>query len=119
MSTVAVRGIRARGYHGVLPAERRDGQDFVVDVVMAVDVTEAAATDDLAATVDYALVAGQVVAVVEGDPVNLIETLAQRVADQVLQHWRVQQVEVTVHKPQAPVGVPFEDVTVTIERGRA
>lgn len=117
--TVAVRGIRARGFHGVLPEERRDGQDFVVDVVMALDTAPAAASDDLDATVDYALVAQRVVAVVEGEPVNLIETLAQRLATVVLEQRKVQEVEVTVHKPQAPVGVPFGDVVVTIARGRS
>ena len=114
--TVAVRGIRARGFHGVLPEERRDGQDFVVDVALSFDTRPAARADDLAFTVDYAQVAADVVAAVEGEPVDLIETLAARIAAGVLTDARVQRVEVTVHKPQAPVGVPFDDVTVTIVR---
>ena len=114
--TVAVRGIRSRGFHGVLPEERRDGQDFVVDVVMSFDTRPAAGSDDLALTVDYAAVSADVVAVVAGDPVDLVETLAARIADAVLAHARVERVEVTVHKPQAPVGVPFDDVVVTISR---
>ena len=114
--TVAVRGIRARGFHGVLPEERRDGQDFVVDVVMSFDTRPAASSDDLTLTVDYSAVAADVVAVVAGDPVDLVETLAARIADVVLAHARVERVEVTVHKPEAPVGVPFDDVVVTISR---
>lgn len=115
---VAVHGIRARGFHGVLPDERRDGQDFVADVVMTIDTRPAAASDDLNLTVDYAGVAADVVGVLSGEPVDLIETVAARIADAVLQRERVQAVEVTVHKPQAPVGVPFSDVSVSIQRTR-
>lgn len=118
LDLVAVRGIRAHGHHGVFDHERRDGQTFVVDVRLAVDTRPAAAADDLALTVDYGAVAARVVAVVEGEPVDLVETLAQRVADTVLAVEGVAAVEVTVHKPEAPVGVPFEDVTVTIVRRR-
>jgi len=115
---VAIRGIRARGHHGVLPQERRDGQEFVVDVVMRFDTSPAAAADDLALTVDYSGVAARVVAVVSGEPVDLIETLAARIAEAVLIDERVDGVDVTVHKPDAPVGVPFDDVAVTIVRQR-
>ena len=118
LDLVAVRGIRDRGHHGVLEHERREGQTFVVDVALAIDTRAAAAADDLALTVDYGAVAARVVAVVEGEPVDLVETLAQRVADVVLEHGRVAAVEVTVHKPEAPVGVPFDDVAVTIVRRR-
>jgi dihydroneopterin aldolase len=114
---ITLSGIRAHGHHGVLPEERRDGQVFVVDVVLHVDTRPAAASDDLAATVDYAAVATAVTGVVTGEPVDLIETLAQRVADQCLAIDLVHRVEVTVHKPEAPVGVPFEDVSVSIHRG--
>ena len=115
---VAVHGIRARGFHGVLPEERRDGQDFVVDVVMTIDVAPAAAADDLALTVDYSGVAADVVAILTGEPVDLIETLAERIAAAVLVRERVEATEITVHKPQAPVGVPFGDVSVTVRRAR-
>jgi dihydroneopterin aldolase len=118
LDLVAVRGISARGFHGVHDHERREGQVFVVDVGLAVDTRAAAAADDLALTVDYGVVAQKVVAVVEGDPVDLVETLAQRVADTVLAVDGVAAVEVTVHKPEAPVGVPFQDVVVTIVRHR-
>lgn len=115
---IVVRGIRARGHHGLLPEERRDGQVFVVDVVLTLDLTQAASSDDLAATVDYADVAGAVVEQIVGEPCDLIEALAGRIADRVLLDARVDEVEVTVHKPQAPVGVPFDDVFVSLRRGR-
>jgi dihydroneopterin aldolase len=118
LDVVAVRGIRGRGYHGVLPHERRDGQPFVVDVALHLDTAPAAADDDLARTVDYGGVSSRVLSVIEGEPVNLVETLAQRVADACLADPRVQLVDVTVHKPAAPVQVPVDDVAVSIRRGR-
>jgi 7,8-dihydroneopterin aldolase/epimerase/oxygenase len=119
MDRITVRGIRSRGFHGVFSSERREGQDFVVDVVLSLDTSAAAASDDVATTVDYGNVAQQVVDVVAGAPVNLIETLAQRLADACLAEPRVQQVEITVHKPRAPIAVPFDDVSVTVVRSRA
>lgn len=113
---IALHGLRGRGRHGVLDHERRDGQGFVVDVVLGLDTRAAAASDDLADTVDYGGLARRVVDLVEGPPVDLIETLAQRIADLVLAEPLVNEVEVTVHKPQAPVTVPFDDVTVSIRR---
>ena len=115
---IAVTGIVARGFHGVLEHERREGQTFVVDIALGVDTRAAAASDDLAHTVDYSAVAADVVALVSGEPVDLIETLAQRIADACLARDLVDSVEVVVHKPDAPVGVPFGDVTVSIVRRR-
>jgi dihydroneopterin aldolase len=115
---VALRGLRARGHHGVFPREREEGQTFVVDLVLGLDTRSAAADDDLAKTVHYGVVAEEVVAVVAGEPVDLIETLAQRIADTCLKHEPVQEVEVVVHKPDAPITVPFDDVTITIRRSR-
>ncbi len=115
---IQVRGIEAFGYHGVLPEEREQGQPFVVDLVVQTDVSDAAAADDLTETVDYSLLAREAVSVIEGEAYNLIETVAVRIANQVLTHDRVASVEVTVHKPQAPVGVAFTDVAVTVERSR-
>lgn len=115
---IVLHGLRARGRHGVLDAEREQGQVFVVDVALSLDTGVAAAQDDLAATVDYGAVARSVVGVVEGEPVQLLETLAARVAEECLRDSAVTEVEVTVHKPQAPIPVPFEDVTVTIRRRR-
>ena len=118
MDRVALSGLKARGYHGVFPEERKEGQTFVVDLVLGLDTRPAAADDDLAKTVHYGVVAEEVVAVVEGEPVYLIETLAERIAQACLKHEGVQEVEVRVHKPNAPITVPFDDVTVTITRSR-
>ena len=115
---VALRGLRARGRHGCLPAERELGQEFVVDVVLGLDMRPAAAQDDLSRTVDYGTLAGRLVSLIEGPPVNLIETLAERLAADCLDHENVEEVEVTVHKPSAPIPYPFADVTVTIHRSR-
>lgn len=112
-------GLRVHGHHGVLADERREGQLFVVDVGLDVDTAPAAASDDLADTVDYADLAGRLAAVVSGEPVALIETLAQRLADVCLVDPRVSAAEVTVHKPEAPVGVPCDDVVVRINRRRS
>lgn len=113
---IRLTGVRARGFHGVFAHERRDGQDFVVDVVMSVDLARAGASDDLRHTVHYGEVAADVVAVIEGEPRDLIESLAAEIAEVVLARPLVEAVEVTVHKPQAPVGVPFGDVEVVVRR---
>ncbi|MEU8382618.1 dihydroneopterin aldolase [Streptosporangium sp. NPDC048865] len=114
-----VRGLRVRGRHGVLAAERELGQEFVVDVTLFLDTAPAAAGDDLTRTVHYGELAEDLARVVEGEPVDLIETLAQRLADVCLARELVQAAEVSVHKPAAPIPLPFDDVIVTITRGRA
>jgi len=118
LDEVVLRGLRARGRHGVFDWERERGQPFVVDVVLRFDTRPAAAGDDLAKTVDYGSLAEGVVALVEGEPVALVETLAQRIAEAVLAHPFVEETEVTVHKPEAPVTVPVDDVAVRITRRR-
>ena len=115
---IVLQGISAKGYHGVLDFEKRDGQTFVVDVTMAADLSAAGASDDLADTVNYAEVAGDVVALIQGESLDLIEALAARIADKVLTRPLVEAVEVVVHKPQAPVGHPFTDVQVRVFRER-
>ncbi len=119
LDQVALRGLRVRGRHGVLEAETALGQVFVLDVVLHLDTRPAAADDDLTRTVHYGELAEAVAAVVAGEPVRLVETLAQRVADVALAAAPVAAVDVTVHKPHAPVTVPFDDVTVRIRRWRA
>ncbi len=118
LDRLALRGVRARGRHGVHDHERRDGQEFVVDAVLGLDARSAAAGDDLSRTVDYGGLATRLVAVVTGEPVRLIETLAQRLAQVCLAEPAVMEVEITVHKPQAPLAIAFEDVSVTISRRR-
>ncbi|MEU7936224.1 dihydroneopterin aldolase [Microbispora bryophytorum] len=116
--TVRLTGLRARGRHGCLPAERELGQEFVIDVALRFDTAPAAAADDLTLTVDYGALAVELVHIVEGEPVNLIETLAERLAAACLAHELVEEAEVSVHKPAAPIPLPFGDVVVTIRRGR-
>ena len=115
---IALSGLVVRGFHGVFDFERRDGQDFVIDVVLEVDTTAAARTDDLTQTVHYGELASALADVVAGEPVNLIETLAQRLADVCLADARVTSATVTVHKPGAPIPLQFGDVAVTITRTR-
>lgn len=116
---IRLTGLRAYGFHGVLPHEREHGQEFVVDACLRVDTGPAAATDDLTLTVDYGGLADRLAAVVTGAPVDLIETLADRLAQVCLADARVFEVEITVHKPSAPVHVLVKDVSVTIRRGRS
>ncbi|WP_295790984.1 dihydroneopterin aldolase [uncultured Microbacterium sp.] len=116
---ITLTGVRAFGYHGVYPDEKREGQEFVVDAVLELSLRRAAETDDVVDTVHYGELAERLVAVVAGEPVDLLETLAQRLVDDVLSDARVDAVTITVHKPQAPITVPFGDVSVTITRGRS
>jgi 7,8-dihydroneopterin aldolase/epimerase/oxygenase len=118
LDRIVVRGIRAHAHHGVYAFEREQGQLFVVDASLELDTAPAAAGDDLELTVNYAELAQQLRAVLSGEPVNLLETLAQRLADVCLAHELVQAVEITVHKPEAQLGVPFDDVTVVVRRER-
>ncbi|ACV09738.1 2-amino-4-hydroxy-6-hydroxymethyldihydropteridine diphosphokinase [Jonesia denitrificans] len=114
--TITLTGLQATGYHGVLSSERDNGQTFIVDVTLALDTQVAARTDDLTETVNYALLAEDIHGVITGEPVNLIETLAQKIAETVLSYAQVSACTVTVHKPQAPISVAFGDVAVTISR---
>jgi dihydroneopterin aldolase len=116
--SIRLSGLRVRGHHGVFEHERRDGQEFVVDVELHVDTRTAAASDDLADTIDYGVLAQHLAEVVGGDPVDLIETLAERLADVCLADDRVGTATVTVHKPHAPIPLQFEDVAVRITRTR-
>ena len=115
---VALRGVAGFGYHGVFPEERSQGQRFLVDVTCTLDLAAAAAGDDLARTVDYGVLAQAIVADIERDPLNLIEALADRVARTCLDARGVSAVEVTVHKPEAPMPVEVADVAVTLTRSR-
>lgn len=116
---ISIEGITARGLHGVYPQEREKGQEFSVDIQMTVDTRVAAVTDDLTYTVDYSQVAVEVSRILQGTPVNLLETLADTIARRILAFPRVQAVSVQVHKPQAPLGVPFSDLTLSIHRNQS
>jgi dihydroneopterin aldolase len=115
---LAVLGIECYGHHGVLDFERREGQTFVIDLALGVDTTPAAVSDDLRDTVDYGSLVAAVKAAVETDPVDLIETLAQRISDVCLLDDRVEWARVTVHKPDAPIEATFADVALTITRSK-
>ncbi|MEQ3551996.1 dihydroneopterin aldolase [Pseudonocardia nematodicida] len=117
---IELSGLRVRGHHGVFAHEKRDGQEFVVDLVVHADLSAAAASDDLADTLDYGVLAQRAAAILGGPSHDLIESVAGAVADDVLAaDERVREVEVTLHKPSAPIPLTFADVAVVIRRGRS
>ena len=118
LDELRVTGVECYGYHGVFEHEKREGQPFVVDLTLGLDTRAAAASDDLRDTVDYGSLVAAVKAAVEADPVDLIETLAQRLSDVCLRDVRVEWARITVHKPDAPIEATFGDVTLTITRER-
>jgi dihydroneopterin aldolase len=115
---IELRGLTVRGHHGVFEHERLYGQDFVVDITVWIDLAVAAASDDLADTVDYGALAQLAADVVAGPPRDLIETVAAEIADEVMVDVRLHAVEVVVHKPDAPIPLTFSDVAVVARRSR-
>ena len=115
---IELRGLKVRGNHGVFDHERRDGQDFVVDITVWIDLAPAAASDDLADTVDYGGLAQRAADIVGGPARQLIETVAAEIADDVMRDERIHAVEVVVHKPGAPIPLEFVDVAVVARRSR-
>ena len=118
MDQIRLTGVRAVGKHGVLDFEHERAQTFVVDATLFLDLAPAGHSDDLHDTVDYGAIAKGIVAIIEGDHVDLIEKLADRIASMILEYPAVARTQVTVHKPSAPIVVPFDDVSVTVERSR-
>lgn len=120
LDRIVVRGLAGLGHHGVLEFERAQGQPFVIDVALHLDTRTAAAGDDLTATVHYGELAEELLAILTGEPVDLLETLAQRLADACLaRSERIAAVDLVVHKPQAPIPAHFEDVELVIRRTRS
>lgn len=115
---IELRGLKVRGNHGVFAHERADGQDFVVDITVWMDLSRAAASDSLTDTYDYGLLAQRAAAIVSGPARDLIETVAAEIAEEVMGDPRVQAVEVTLHKPNAPIPLTFADVAVVARRAR-
>jgi 7,8-dihydroneopterin aldolase/epimerase/oxygenase len=115
---IELRGLTVRGHHGVFEHERRDGQDFVIDVTVWIDLHQAAASDNLAETLDYGELAQRAAGIVAGPPRDLIETVAAEIAEDVMSDERVHAVEVVVHKPAAPIPLTFSDVAVVARRSR-
>ena len=113
---IRIEGIEAFGYHGVFPQEKREGQTFLVDVDIETSFDQAIAHDDVAYTVDYGVVAERVAEIIQGEPADLIETVCDRIVTMVLSLERVKATRVTIHKPQAPISVPFAGVSVSIRR---
>jgi dihydroneopterin aldolase len=118
MDRITLSGVTAVGHHGVFDFERREGQPFVVDAVLHLDFAKAAASDDVRDTAHYGEVAERIKDWITGEPLNLIEALAVRIADDLLGRFSIRAVDVTVHKPQAPIEVPFGDVAVSVHRER-
>ncbi len=118
LDRIDLRGISARGRHGLFTFERENGQPFIADVSLGLDLKPAASTGDLSKTVDYGTLSQRIHDAIATQPVDLIETLALRMVDLCLEYEPVQWVSVTVHKPEAPIAVTFSDVAVTIERSR-
>ncbi|GAA5154668.1 hypothetical protein GCM10025768_26170 [Microbacterium pseudoresistens] len=118
LDQITLTGLTVFGRHGVFAHERADGQEFTIDLTLHLPLKDAAASDDVADTVHYGELAEKVAAIVAGEPVDLIETLAARIADAALEDERVRMVAVTVHKPHAPIPLTFADVSVTVHRGR-
>ena len=113
---LTISGVQCFAHHGVFDFERRQGQAFVIDLTLGLDTAPAAATDDLQDTVDYGTLVARVKVAMESDPVDLIETVAQRIADVCLTDGRVEWARVTLHKPDAPIDATFRDVALTITR---
>ena len=117
--SIKITGVKAVGFHGVFPEERRDGQEFIVDAELNLDLAPAGDSDDLSKTIDYSKVAEVIHNEIVGNPVDLIEALATRISKRILGEFKpVESVKVTVHKPSAPIAVNFGDVSVSIERYR-
>lgn len=119
LDEIVLTGLTVFGHHGVFDFERRDGQEFTIDLRLMLPLSKPAASDDVLDTVHYGELADKVAAIVAGEPVNLIEKLAERIADAVLEDERVQLATVTVHKPHAPIQQTFTDVAVVVHRGRS
>jgi len=113
---IAITGIRGFGYHGLFDSEKKSGQEFIVDIRIEADLSEACQSDQIGSTIDYGKVALRVKELIETGSFNLIERLAEVIAESVKQEFQAKFVEVTVHKPSAPVDLEFEDISVTIKR---
>lgn len=115
---VALNGLRVFGYHGVFDNEKRDGQEFLVDITVWADLAEASRSDEVDDTLHYGVLAERAAAVVAGPSRDLVETVAAEIADDIMKDGRPHAAEVTIHKPSAPIPLTFDDVSVTIRRSR-
>ncbi len=114
-----IAGIEGHGYHGLFDVERENGQPFIVDVELELDLSTAGKSDNLNDSIDYNDVSILIHNEIVGPPVKLIETLAENISSKILKAYpTVQEIKTTVHKPRAPISVSFGDVSVTIKRER-
>lgn len=119
MDCITLKGLTFFGYHGCFREEQRNGQPFIIDATLFLDLQSAGASDDLMQTVDYSLVYDEIKVIVQGHPFNLVEGVAERIASVILEKFpKVQAVEITVHKPQAPISGIFADASITVKRQR-
>jgi len=116
MDEIAITGIRGFGYHGLFEHEKKDGQEFFVDIRITADLSSAGQSDRIESTIDYGKVAIRVKELIETNSFNLIERLAEVIAERLKSEFAVDAIEVTVHKPNAPVGIDLRDISVTIRR---
>lgn len=116
---IKVTGVEGLGYHGLYDTEREIGQPFVVDVVLKLDLEKAGQTDEIQYTVDYNDIAQLIYNEIVGPPMKLLETMAEKICQKIFAAYPpIEEIEVTVHKPRAPISVPFGDVSITIKRER-
>jgi dihydroneopterin aldolase len=116
---ITITGIHGYGHHGLFENERSNGQDFYVDLILNLDLSQAAQSDAIEDTVNYAEITELTHQEITTDPVNLIEKLAYRIAERILSsHPKVKAITVTVHKPQAPVGLKVQDISVIVNKTR-
>ena len=116
---IKVTGIEALGYHGLYDSEREIGQPFVVDVELSLDLQQAGKTDDLTFSIDYNDIAVLIHNEIIAPPMKLLETLAERICEKIFASYpSIEKIKCTVHKPRAPISVPFGDVSITIKRER-
>lgn len=119
MDKIILTGISAVGFHGVHDFERKNGQLFSIDLEIGLDLSKAGKNDELSETIDYSSVVGMVINILTGQPVNLIEKIAELVCEEIFKNFmQAKSVTVVIHKPEAPVGANILDVAVKLERVR-
>jgi dihydroneopterin aldolase len=116
---ITITGVEAHGYHGFFDFEREAGQPFVVDAELSLDLKKAGAQDELGASVDYNDLAILIHNEIKGPPFKIVEALAENICAKILSAYpSVDEVKLTVHKPRAPISVPFGNISITIKRSR-
>lgn len=116
MDIIEISGIKGFGFHGVFEEEKRNGQEFIVDIKINRDLKEAGIKDDLDKTINYASVIERVKDIIETGSFNLIEALAEEIAAKLKKEFLIEKIRVRVHKPNAPISIEFQDISVSIER---